>query len=165
MTTHTVSRVVADSESRLAANPKAFAEVLSSDEIRRLTEIGFVAAGRGDVARAQRIFAPLLMLRPKRAFPRIGLAMAWLNFRRPQEAARVLAEGVADVEDCPEEKALLCAYLGLALQFGGERAKSEQALAAAIAITGSEGARLASHIAHAASALVQPARSTDTTVA
>lgn len=64
--------------------------LLQPDEIRQLTEIGFLAAARGDLASARTIFGALEKLRPHAAFPYIGLAMAQLNRRKHDDALRTL---------------------------------------------------------------------------
>lgn len=99
---------------------------MQPDDIRLLAAVGFVAAGRGDVARARRIFAALVRLRPQRSFAHIGWAMACLNAGRPQEALDVLSAAV-EVND-PQERHELDAYRGLALQLAGHSAQSLQVL-------------------------------------
>ena len=103
--------------------------LLNSDEIRLLTEVGFLAAGRGYVSRAERIFGALQRLRPQRAFAPIGLAMAYMNVGRHDEAAGILAYAAAQVE--PAEQAELDAFRGLALQLAGRSAESVRALKSA----------------------------------
>ena len=102
---------------------------LDSNEIRLLTEIGFLAAGRGDVARAERIFGALQLLRPQRAFAPIGLAMAYMNAGRHDEAAGVLARAAEQVEAA--EQAELDVFRGLALQLAGRSSESVRALKSA----------------------------------
>jgi len=101
------------------------AVVLSADEIRLLTEIGFVAAGRGDVPRARQVFEALAVLRPQRAFPRIGLAVALLNAGQAREAVEVLER--APLQDA-EERAMLDAWRGFALQLAARRGESLRVL-------------------------------------
>jgi hypothetical protein len=98
---------------------------LEAVQARLLTEVGFLAAGRGDVARADAIFGALRLWRPGRAYPWLGLAVARLNAGRADEAVRVL-EGV-DCDDA-EDTALLQAWRGLALQLAGRLAQSRQVL-------------------------------------
>ena len=97
----------------------------NSDDVRLLTEIGFLASARGDVARAEVIFGALLLSRPDAAFPRVGLATALMNASRPGEAAALLAKTVnltgADAD-------LVQAMLGLALQLDGKTAQSSRVL-------------------------------------
>ncbi len=108
--------------------PKRF-NLLSSEEIRLLTEVGFLAAGRGDVMRAERIFGALQRLRPQRAFAPIGLSVAYMNAGRHDEAAGILAHAAAQVE--PAEQAELDAFRGLALQLAGRSSESVRALKSA----------------------------------
>jgi len=106
-----------------------------------LTEIGFLAAGRGQFEQARTIFGALIQLRPNRAFPHVGLAMAMINQGRAAEAAVALAAArralesiVASVEvgaagvDLRDEHATLSAYYGLALQMAGHSAESSKIL-------------------------------------
>jgi len=113
--------------------------VLEADDARFLTEIGMLAAGRGDVRRADPIFNALRRVRPDRAYPLVGLAVARLNAGRAAEAARLLED--AEFTD-PEEQALARAWCGLALQLAGRGAESRRALTDAAALPG-EGAALA----------------------
>lgn len=97
----------------------------SKDDIRLLTEIGFLASARGDVARAEVIFGALLLSRPDAAFAHVGLATALMNARRPGEAAALLAKAVlpagADAD-------LVQAMQGLALQLDGQTSQSTRVL-------------------------------------
>ncbi|MBS1196641.1 MAG: hypothetical protein H6R18_426 [Proteobacteria bacterium] len=103
--------------------------LLSADEIRVLTEVGFVAAGRGDVQRAERIFSALQRLRPHRAFAYIGQAMAYMNTGRSEDSAKILGHAVGSVD--PDERAEIEAFRGLALQLAGRTSESLRALRAA----------------------------------
>jgi len=110
--------------------------VLEADDARFLTEVGMLAAGRGDLRHADTIFNALRLLRPDRAYPLVGLAVARLNAGRAAEAARLLED--ADLSD-PEERAVARAWCGLALQLSGRGAESRQALADAAALPGEGG--------------------------
>lgn len=110
--------------------------VLEADDARFLTEVGMLAAGRGDLRHADTIFNALRQLRPDRAYPLVGLAVARLNAGRAAEAARLLED--ADLPD-PEERAVARAWCGLALQLSGRGAESRQALADAAALPGEGG--------------------------
>ncbi|MBB1625144.1 tetratricopeptide repeat protein [Achromobacter sp. UMC71] len=115
--------------------------VLEADDARCLAEVGFLAAGRGDVARADAIFNALRALRPGRAYPWLGLAVARLNAGRADEAVRLLEQGEASAA---AERGLLSAWRGLALQLAGRNAESVRLLqACADAGAGGEGAVLA----------------------
>ena len=89
---------------------------LEAAHARLLTEVGFLAAGRGDVARADVIFGALRLWRPGQAYPWLGLAVARLNAGKADEAVTILEQAhCADAEDA----ALLDAWRGLALQLAG----------------------------------------------
>ncbi len=115
--------------------------VLEADDARCLAEVGFLAAGRGDVTRADAIFNALRALRPGRAYPWLGLAVARLNAGRADEAVRLLEQGEASAA---AERGLLSAWRGLALQLAGRNAESVRLLqACANADAGGEGPALA----------------------
>lgn len=113
--------------------------MLSADDARLLAEVGFLAAGAGDAARAEIIFNALRRLRPDRAYPVVGLAVAWMNANRAHDAVRLLEGTVAPD---PADRALLDAWRGFALQLSGRRAESVRLLET-LATGESEGARLA----------------------
>ncbi|CAB3875898.1 hypothetical protein LMG3328_03034 [Achromobacter ruhlandii] len=115
--------------------------VLDADDARILAEVGFLAAGRGDVPHADAIFQALRALRPGRAYPWLGLALARLNAGSADEAVRLLEQGEASAAG---ERALLAAWRGLALQLAGRKAESTRVLqACAQGAAGDEGAALA----------------------
>lgn len=113
--------------------------MLSADDARLLAEVGFLAAGGGDSVRAETIFNALRRLRPDRAYPVVGLAVAWMNASRAPDAVRLLESAV--VAD-PAERILLDAWRGFALQLAGRRAESTRLLET-LAGGETEGARLA----------------------
>ncbi|MCF8161247.1 MAG: hypothetical protein K9J76_11120 [Polaromonas sp.] len=94
-----------------------------------LTEVGFLAAARADVKRAEAIFGALALLRPERSFAYIGLAMAYLNSDRPEEAVALLARGTQAVR--AQDQGELQSVRALALQLAGRSAESLRALRAA----------------------------------
>lgn len=96
-----------------------------SDDIHLLTEIGFLAAGRGDLVRAEAIFGALALLRPHKAFAHVGLAMALMNRGRHAEAARRI-EHISLPEAA--ERELLGAVRGLALQLDRRTAEASRLL-------------------------------------
>ena len=98
-----------------------------SDDIRLLTEIGFLAAGRGDLARAEAIFGALLALRPAKATGHVGIAMALLNRGRFADAAQRLD---AVVLPPGEDRDLVRAIQGLALQLDRRQAEATRLLRA-----------------------------------
>lgn len=103
-------------------------EALDSDEIRLLMEVGMVLAGSGKTEPARRVFEALALIRPQRAFPHVGHAMALLNAGRAEDACRLLREAEAQVVD---ERPTVQAFLGLALQQAGRSAESQRLLEAA----------------------------------
>ena len=102
---------------------------LQSEEIRLLTEVGFLAGARGDLRAACVIFDALELCRPQASFPYIGLSMALLNAGAKDEAVRVLDRGLAMVQNA--DAAEVQAFRGLALRLAGRGAASERAIAAA----------------------------------
>lgn len=113
--------------------------MLDAQDARLLTEIGMLAAEAGDVARADAIFGALRRLRPDRAYPYIGLVLARLAAGRAGEAVRFIED--AEIGD-PQERGVLHAWRGLALQMMGRTAESRRVLTEAAAMPG-EGAHLA----------------------
>jgi thioredoxin-like negative regulator of GroEL len=113
--------------------------VLEADDARFLTEVGMLAASSGDLSHADAIFNALRLLRPDRAYPLVGLAVARLNAGRAAEAVRLLDS--VRLDD-PEEHATVQAWLGLALQLAGRNAESRRLLTRAAEMPG-DGAMLA----------------------
>jgi tetratricopeptide (TPR) repeat protein len=133
---------------RAAASAAGF--VLGADDVRLLTEVGFLAASHADAVRAKRIFGALAAARPHRAFPSVGLATAWLNAGRPDEAVAVLEQALVEDRD---ERDTLDSWRGLALQMAGRVDESRRLLQrvadADVPESGralSDGARLARHL-------------------
>lgn len=102
---------------------------LQPEEIKLLTEVGFLAGARGDLKSARRIFGALEMCRPHAPFPYVGLAMALINRRQHDEAVLTLDRGLRLVD--PSDAASLHAIRGLALQMAGRSSESQQAFNAA----------------------------------
>lgn len=100
--------------------------LVDSNEVRLLTEIGFLAAARGDVRRAQRIFGALEHIRPASAAVYVGLALSHLNNASADEALRILERGLRLVpgDDAP----LLHAFRALAFQSSGRSSERMRAL-------------------------------------
>ncbi|MFA5487775.1 MAG: hypothetical protein WC284_01040 [Candidimonas sp.] len=96
------------------------------ENLNMLAEVGFLGAARGDVARAERIFKPLALVRPGRAFPLIGLAVAYMNAGRAIDAVRIL-EGAPSLSD-PAERQVLDVWRGFALQQAGNLHASRRLL-------------------------------------
>ena len=75
---------------------------------------------------AEAIFVALTQLQPSKAAPYVGLALAYLNAGRGNEAVAVLDNGAVavDPQDLPE----LQAVRALALQLAGRLAESRRVL-------------------------------------
>lgn len=101
---------------------------LDSDEIRLLTAVGFLASARGDACRGELIFSALEKIRPAAAYCFVGLAIAYLNAARADDAVRVLQRGLGNVK--PEDLDDVHAFLGLALHLAGHASASVRALEA-----------------------------------
>ncbi len=90
---------------------------LQPDELRLLTEVGFVAAARGELQSATQIFQALEICRPNAGFSYAGLAVAKLARARYDDALQVLARGLAtvapdDAQDLHALRALVCHMAG-----------------------------------------------------
>ena len=124
--------------------PEPVSPLLETEQIQLLTQIGFIAAARADAKRAEVIFGALSRVRADRAFPHIGLAVAWLNAGRAATAVAHLRSVQLPEGD---DQDLLQAFLGLALQLDSRAAEAERVLRAVAARTDaahpSEGATLA----------------------
>lgn len=103
------------------SEPQALARLLSVDEIRLLSALGFMAARSGHVVPAIRIFEGLAVLRKDKAFPYVGLALAMICVGAYGDAANVLRE--RGMVACPDDPEIL-AYLGLALQLAGRTSEA-----------------------------------------
>jgi predicted Zn-dependent protease len=100
-------------------------EVLAADEIRLLAEIGFMACGAGHARAARNLFEGLRVLRPRHAFPYIGLALARLGAGAYDEAVRILRdEGLAANPGNDE----IQVFLGLALNMAKRPSESARVL-------------------------------------
>lgn len=109
--------------------------LLTADEVRDLTEVGFLAVARvGSSAqaagRATAIFGALRRLRPDRGFPVVGLAMTQVAQGHADAAATLLEEAHASV--CEADRVELNAFRGFSLWVAGRASESSQALRAAL---------------------------------
>ena len=124
---------------------------LDASDVQLLTEIAFLAAGAGLVAQAVQVFESLATLRPQRAFAYIGLATVHLNGKRADDAVAVLDRGrrllaspagvgcdtlppPAQDPVLAEDRAMLAAFQGVALQLAQRTAESKRALRQALAL-------------------------------
>jgi len=110
--------------------------VLAGEDIRLLAEIGYLACGAGRLKSAREIFEGLHVLRPDRAFPFIGLAMASMAAGAPQDAVSVLRDrGLVASPDDNEIKV----FLGLALTLASRNHESRRILSEVAAAPGDAG--------------------------
>ncbi len=95
---------------------------LTAADVRLLSDIGFVASCSRQTQRAVQIFQALTLVRPLRAFPYVGLGLAYLNARQAPAALAALALGRQVLGGWPpphgpehaEELALLRVFEGIA---------------------------------------------------
>lgn len=121
---------------------------LSADDVRLLSDIGFVAACSGQRARAVQIFESLTLVRPLRAFAYVGLALAHLNARQASAAQAALALGRKVLESWPkplapehaEDLAMVRVFEAIAAHAGQHRAEGFQKLQQALLDAPPEGA-------------------------
>jgi tetratricopeptide (TPR) repeat protein len=98
---------------------------LAGNEIRLLAELGFMAAASGQVAAATEIFESLIRLRPKKAFPYVGKAVALLYVGLFPAAIELLSAATQVVEADQEQ---IWIYLALAFQRNGFEDKARKIL-------------------------------------
>jgi hypothetical protein len=109
--------------------------VLRSDELKLLTEVGFLALNCASPVMAARVFDPLAKVVPQRAYAWVGLAYAYLNAAQPGEAVRVLerARGIMRPDESSDEDiALVTALLGFALHHARRQGECVKLLATLI---------------------------------
>lgn len=100
--------------------------VLDAAEAKLLTELGFIAAYQGDVDRADAVFGGLARVRPGRAYPWIGKALARFHVGRAEEAAMLLEKQALLTHE--QDIALLQAWRGMALQLSGHSSQAHSLL-------------------------------------
>jgi len=101
------------------ASLRTAAEVLTSDEVRLLAEIGFMACRGRENTSAFAIFEGLRELRPGHGFVFLGRAMARMSAGRAEEAVRILRDEGLKILPGDEE---LQVFLAIALkEVGRER--------------------------------------------
>ena len=98
---------------------------LTSNEIRLLAELGFMAAASGQVAAATEIFEALIRLRSTKAFPYVGKSVALLYVGSFTAAIELLAASTQVVETDQEQ---IWIYLALAFQRSGMVGKARKIL-------------------------------------
>lgn len=110
-------------------DPSPAPDILQSDEVKLLVQVGFLASGYADVPRAENIFHALMLFRPKKAVAYIGVATALMNAGAAGEAARRL-EAIRLPNQ--EEEDLIRTFHGLALRLDGRQSESVKMLRTAI---------------------------------
>lgn len=100
--------------------------VLDAADAKLLTEIGFIAAYQGDVVRADAVFDGLALIRPGRAYPWVGKALARFHVGCAEEAARLLEQQLPNTD--ADDADLLQAWWGFALQLSGHSAHAQALL-------------------------------------
>lgn len=98
---------------------------VTSDDVRLLAAIGFLAAKSGCVAPAIRIFEALIKLRPGAVFPLIGLSIAYMAVGMTPEAIYVLTERASTTRT---EDDTLYLWRSLAFHQSGNRTQAATAL-------------------------------------
>jgi predicted Zn-dependent protease len=96
---------------------------LDGDAMRLIAEIGFMGAHSGQHAAARAIFESLLILRPDSTLPFIGFAVTDMAMDLPEDAVRILRD--KGLKQHPGDAELM-AFLGLALQSGGQSAEAKK---------------------------------------
>lgn len=109
----------------LPASSPDTGEILCSEEIRLLVDVGFVAAGLGLVPQAQAIFDGLRLFRPDASFADIGISTALMNAGQADEAVRFLQRRHDRVS--PSDQTLQV-FLGVAMRLAGRTGESEAIL-------------------------------------
>lgn len=102
---------------------------LQPEEIRLLTEAGFLAAAQGDLAHTAVIFDALRRCRPGAHYTYVGMALAQLNRRRHDDALRTIEQGLAEAD--ASHAADLQALRALVLHLAGRSTHSTHAAQAA----------------------------------
>ena len=117
----------------------AASDLLTASDIRLLSDIGFVAACSSQRERAVQIFQALTLFRPLKAFPYLGLAVANLNAKKPQEAIqslalgrRVLGAATEPSPDLREDFAMLGIFEGIAAQADKRRTEGLRLIKSAL---------------------------------
>lgn len=98
---------------------------ISTDLVKLLMEIGYVAVGSGLSAEAAAIFAGVEAARPESELPAIGLAVSQMNSGRADEAVRTLRDKALVRK--PDSQ-IAKSFLGLALKLAGFQADSRALL-------------------------------------
>ena len=100
---------------------------IEQTRIQMLMEIGFLAAGKGEIKASETIFTGISALRPESESPRIGLAVARMNAGKNQEAIAILRDQASDMAK---------SFLGLALKLEGLNSEASSILEGVVAGNG-----------------------------
>jgi tetratricopeptide (TPR) repeat protein len=103
---------------------------LKPEEMRLLTQVGFLAGATRKLKDARTIFSALERLRPDASAPYVGMALALLNRREYDEAVRTLDRAL-QVFDDDSQVAEIHAVRALALHLAGRGAECTRAASAA----------------------------------
>ncbi len=107
---------------------------LDPQTLTLLSDLGFIAGGRGMLPLAQKIYEGLMIARPEHESPYIGLAMAMMFSQQPKQAAELLRASALAIN--PESE-LARSFLGLALKLDGDVQGAREQLEA-VAESGSD---------------------------
>lgn len=99
--------------------------LLEPDEVRLLTQVGFIASAHADIDRVERIFGAILRVRPEQSTGFLGMAVGLLNASRAHEAVALLERAHLPAG---EEADMVEAFLGLALQMDARTSDSTRVL-------------------------------------
>jgi predicted Zn-dependent protease len=108
-----------------AAADDGLSSVITSDEIRLLAAIGFLAGKSGCAAPAIRIFQSLITLRPRSEFPYIGLSIAYMAVGMNTEAVHALTERACNARTQSDSLEL---WRSLAFHLAGSRSLAAASL-------------------------------------
>ena len=109
---------------------------MDSADVRMLTEIGMIGAGAGGtlLREVEQLFRGLMVLRPQRDFPYLGLATAYLNQQRPDDAVLVLEQGLRVMHTGQDhdhaDRSMVQVFHGMALLMARRTAEATQVLQA-----------------------------------
>ncbi len=142
-------------------------DMLDADEVRMLSEIGFVAASTGMRRQAAGVFEALIVLRPQRAFAYIGMATLHLDGGRADDAVRTLEVGrrmvdartVAASTDAAtqweDDRLSIYVFLGLALDAARRHGQALRTLRTALELAPAGDARPTTILARGLLGLVE----------
>jgi len=93
--------------------------------VRRLMEVGVAASSMGLNQPAMAIFLGIEAVRPGSDGPLIGLALAHMNNRSPEEAVKILRAHILDKDPGNLDAKMI---LGLALKLAGRNAECDSVI-------------------------------------